>query len=193
MSPLQRDAPPAPDPRLARPLALAAKALLVLAALAFLLVGANGPADPRLAGAPALSEEFGEVAFRVTPGPGVALPSPDSRCALLAETDAQRATGLTGRRDLGGYDAMLFRFPQDTTASFVMRGVPVPLSIAWFDAGGRFVAAADMAPCEGGDGCPTYSPGRAYRFALEVPEGALPGLGVGPGSVLSVDGECARR
>ena len=160
-------------------------ALAVLGLISFVAVGANGPEDPTLSGIPG----FGEVAFRLAGGDGAA-PSSGTFCALLAETESQRAKGLMGRRDLAGYDAMVFRFDADSTAGFYMRDVPVPLSIAWFDAAGRFVSSTDMAPCPDQDGCPTYPPAGPYRLALEVLQGGLARLGVTPGSVLTVGGAC---
>lgn len=192
-------------PRL-RPVLWAATLVLVLALLAFLAVGANGPADPRLEPAGGTSttarsspaaptaaadrrpvEGFGEIGFRLQGG---GLPASDERCALLAESDRQVRQGLMGRSDLSGYDGMIFRFAQDTTVSFFMRNVPMPLEIAWFDADGRLVSTADMAPCPDRDGCPTYPPGGAYRYALEVEDGGLARLGIGRGSVLTVGGAC---
>ncbi|HET9444347.1 MAG TPA: DUF192 domain-containing protein [Acidimicrobiales bacterium] len=159
-------------------------ALSVLTATAFITVGANGPEDPSLAGVPG----FSEVGFSVATA---ASPSPAGRfCALLADTDARRAQGLMGRRDLGGFDAMVFTFPDDTTGAFYMRNVPVPLSIAWFDANGRFVSSSDMAPCPDRDGCPTYAPPGPYRTAVEVLQGDLARLGLGPETTLAVGGSC---
>lgn len=178
-----------PRRRAERIVAWAVVLLGLLAVLALLAVGANGPADPHLAGLGG----FGEVAFGVTPAPGSGLPATTEFCALLANDDASRARGLMGRSDLGGYDAMIFRFPGDTTATFYMRNVPVPLSIAWFDAVGRFVASADMAPCGDRGDCPTYGPGRPYRLAVEVPAGALPTLGIGERAVLALGGDCTPR
>ena len=132
---------------------------------------------------------FGDIAFRVTPsggGPGSAA----QFCALLAETEQQHAQGLMGRRDLAGYDAMVFRFAFDGTGSFYMRNVPVGLSIAWFAADGRFVSSTDMAPCPDQEGCPTYAPGGPYRLAVEVLQGGLGRLGISEGSVLNVGGAC---
>lgn len=159
-------------------------ALAVSAVIAFLLVGADGPADPVLGGIPG----FGEVAFRVTPA-GATSPA-GQYCALLADDDAQRAQGMMGRQDLAGFDGMLFRFDADTSGSFWMRNVPVGLSIAWFDAEGRFVSAADMASCPDQDSCPHYPPAGPYRMALEVLQGGLGALGVGPGSTIVVGGAC---
>ena len=134
---------------------------------------------------------FGEVAFKVTPAGGDPASAPQF-CALLAENEQQRARGLMGRRDLAGYDAMVFRFASDTTGAFYMRNVPVALSIAWFAADGRFVSSTDMAPCPDQEGCPTYAPPEPYRLALEVLKGGLGRLGVAEGSVPTVGGACNR-
>ena len=161
-------------------------ALGLVGLIGFVLVGANSPADPHLAGVPG----FGEVAFRVQAGGGEA--TNGAFCALLADTEAQRAKGMMGRRDLAGYDAMVFRFDQDSTNTFYMRNVPVSLSVAWFDAQGRFVSSTDMAPCADQEGCPTYSPAGPYRTAVEVLQGGFERLGVGPGSTITVGGACSR-
>lgn len=160
-------------------------ALVLLALTAFLTVGANGPADPSFGGIPG----FGEIAFRVAPAGG-GPPTSARFCALLAADDAQRTQGLTGRTDLAGFDGMVFRYDQDTSTGFVMRDVPVPLSIAWFDAAGAFVSATDMEPCPGQDGCPEYPPAGPYRLALETLKGGLEPLGIGPGSRIDVGGAC---
>lgn len=191
-----------------RPFLVAALGWLVVLLLlcgvgALLAVGANGPADPRLApagesvptgvSAPAPAEapvEFGEIAFQVTPGAG--LPATTQRCAQLAETEQQHQRGLMGRRGLGGYDAMVFRFATDTSGTFYMRNVPIALSIAWFDAGGRLVSTADMDPCPDQEGCPQYPPAGPYRFALEVEKGGLGRLGVTRSAVLHLGGACSR-
>lgn len=172
--------------RRARPLLRWAVVVLVaLGVVALILVGANGPPDPTLAGVPG----FGEVAFEIEPT-GDALPASARLCALLAENEAQRAQGLMGRRDLAGFDAMLFRFDQDSTAPFHMRNVPVPLSIAWFDGSGAFVSSTDMAPCPDQEGCPQYVAARPYRVAVEVLQGGLAPLQIGEGSRIDVGGSC---
>lgn len=164
--------------------------LLVLGFFAFLAKGADKPADPHLEGA------FGDIAFRVKAAGGDAAATAPVRCALLAETDAQRARGLMGQRSLGSYDAMVFRFESEGAhGGFWMHNVPVPLSVAWFDGAGRFVSSADMDVCGDADDCArrTASPPRPYRYAMEVLEGGLDRLGVGPGSVLELDGSCPGR
>lgn len=173
--------------------------ILLLAANSCAVVskGADRPADPYLldpvtAAAPDGSggrqpiDGFGEVAFRVSgPGAGVAL-----RCALLANTGALRSQGLMGVTDLRGYDGMIFRFDSETTGAFWMKDTPMPLSIAWFDGQGRLVSTADMEPCLGRSDCPLYQAGGPYRDALEVPQGALGHLGVGPNATIEIGGVC---
>lgn len=178
-----------------RLLAWAIAAVFVLGLLAFIAKGADQPADPYLKPAPAGSSVpavavpgrtpvsgFGEVSFRVASGPEL--------CALLARTSAQQARGLMARTDLAGHVGMLFVFEGDTNETFYMRNTPMPLSIAWFDSAGRLVSTADMAPCPDRPNCKTYTAARAYRYALEVPQGGLGGLGVGPGAAISVGGGC---
>jgi len=169
--------------------------LVLLGMIGFFLQGADRPANPSFrpgavasppttASAREVIDGFGEIVFRVD-STGALFGSGGSvtgaRCALLAATAKQQNQGLMNRTDLGGYDGMLFRFDGDTSVGFYMKDTLIPLSIAWFDADGRFVSATDMPPCETSE-CPTFAPGRQYRYALEVPEGNLPGLSIGPGT-----------
>jgi uncharacterized membrane protein (UPF0127 family) len=100
------------------------------------------------------------------------------RCLLfvIADSPTERGQGLKGRSDLGGYDAMLFVNHADSSASYTMAGVPVPLDIGWYDRRGRLVDTAEMDPCpEGGQRCPLYSADGPYRFAVETARGELAG------------------
>jgi uncharacterized membrane protein (UPF0127 family) len=132
---------------------------------------------------------FGEVAVAITDPDG----DVTGWCVLVAATPEQRQRGLMEVTDLGGYPGMLFVWDADSSSSFYMRNTPTPLSIAWFTAGGELVSTADMEPCGDRTDCPTYSPGGRHRFALEVPQGQLAGMGVADGSSLAVGGECAPR
>lgn len=167
-------------------------AVVVLGGLAFLVRGANRPSNPSLAPGPASLPrthfgDFPEVAFHVEGGSANAAAI---RCALLADTIARQELGLMNRTDLGGYDGMIFQFPSDTSVSFYMKDTPLPLSIAFFDANGQFVSTTDMPPCIDQSSCPLYNAGRSYRYAIEVPQGALPRLGVAPGARLVTGGPC---
>lgn len=84
----------------------------------------------------------------------------------LALTVDERARGLMNR-SRAPRDGMLFVFPRDTTGAFWMKNTRVPLRIVFFDARGQRVRQLRMTPCQA-DPCPLYSPGRRYRFALEL-------------------------
>lgn len=170
----------------------AAAAAVVLLVAGIACSKGTGQATPNPASAAPSSTattvavSFGQIAYRVSTQPNAA------RCALLAETDAQHERGLMSRTDLGGFDGMLFVFPSPTTVTFWMKDTVLPLSIAYFDASGRFVSSADMAPCLGrGSNCPEYPATGPYTFAIEVPRGGLGALGIGPGAVLTSGGACA--
>jgi uncharacterized membrane protein (UPF0127 family) len=107
-------------------------------------------------------------------------------CLWLATTAAQHDQGLMGVTDLGAASGMLFRFDEPVDDLFYMFRTPMPLSIAWFASDGTFVSSADMPPCTAGDAdhCPQYGAKGSYAVAVEVPEGHLSALGIGPGSRL---------
>ena len=84
----------------------------------------------------------------------------------LALTSATRSVGLMNRRRAPA-DGMLFVFPYETTGGFWMKSTLVPLRIVFFNSEGRRVRQLSMTPCRT-DSCPIYSPGRRYRFALEL-------------------------
>jgi uncharacterized membrane protein (UPF0127 family) len=172
--------------------------LLVLAALGFLVVrGSNRPEDPELAPPSTVRdgaepgddgsgrspiEGFDEVAVGIAPEGAEA----SVWCALLADRPELRQQGLMDQDDLGGYEAMVFRFESPSTARFAMRDTRIPLSIAFFDEDGAFVSSHDMDPCPPGTAdCPTYAAEGPFLHALEVAQGDLPELGIGPGSHLS--------
>lgn len=135
---------------------------------------------------------FGEVEVRIVEGPDG---EPIVICVLVADTPEQRARGLMGVTDLGGYDGMLFRFEDDADGGFWMKDTLLPLSIAYLDADGAVVSTADMDPCpEGTARCPSYAAAGPYRLALEVPQGGLDALGLTEGSParLEVTGDTCR-
>jgi uncharacterized membrane protein (UPF0127 family) len=162
-------------------------ALIVVAGgIAFwlLLQGANRPADPHFRGP---VEGFGRQEFSIE-GVFAGRRTVSRFCALLAVTDDQLSRGLMGRRDLGGYDGMLFRFTNEADRPFTMRGTLIPLSIAWFDSSGAFVDGTEMEPCRARP-CPSYSADRPFRYALEYVSGRV-GAQIGPGAHLSIGGTC---
>ncbi len=95
----------------------------------------------------------------------------------VADTPEARATGLMGRERLDPYDGMAFVWDEPVNASFWMKDTLIPLSIAFWDSGGRIVAIFDMDPCTA-DPCPTYDSGVPILGAVEVDQGALDRRGV---------------
>lgn len=100
-------------------------------------------------------------------------------CLLAATTPEQRERGLMEVTDpeLGGYDGMLFEYPDEVDGSFWMRNTPTPLSIAFFDEDGRLVSTTDMEPCGDRADCPGYPADQPFAYALEVPQGLLDDVG----------------
>jgi uncharacterized membrane protein (UPF0127 family) len=132
---------------------------------------------------------FETVAFTVTGSAGTG--DPVSGCALLARTPAERGRGLMEQRGLAGYDGMVFLWPASTDEAFYMKDTLIPLSIAWFDDAGHFVSEASMTPCPPDIGsCPLFNAASPYTVAIEVPEGGLGRLGIGPGSSITLGAGC---
>jgi uncharacterized membrane protein (UPF0127 family) len=115
-------------------------------------------------------------------------------CVLVADTAAKQQRGLMDVDGLGGYDGMTFRFKAPTTDAFYMYRTRLPLSVAFFGSDGAFLSAVDMAPCTAKDGndCPLYRASAPYLNALEVVQGNLGAVGVGPGSQIAFGGPCQR-
>jgi hypothetical protein len=98
----------------------------------------------------------------------------DCKRVVVADTVEERGQGLRGRRDLAGYDGMLFVFDAPAPASFTMSGVPVPLDIGFYDAGGRPVSRQHMEPCAKAVAeCPAYVSNDESLYALETEAGEL--------------------
>jgi uncharacterized membrane protein (UPF0127 family) len=138
-------------------------------------VGAVVPRDA------VVPEGFEQAAATVTAADGTEC----ELCLWLAETGSQRALGLMYVTDLGGPDGMIFRYDSPNTSAFWMKNTVMPLSIAFYDQGGAYLDAFDMAPCTA-DPCPTYPTPANFTDAIEVPQGMLAELGIKTGSVLVV-------
>jgi uncharacterized membrane protein (UPF0127 family) len=146
--------------------------------------GATTGSDPDAPEDGVEPQGFTTVTVRITDADGDVCDT----CVWLADSPEERARGLMGVTDLGEPVGMVFRFDELRAGGFWMFRTPTPLSIAWFGAGGELVGTADMEPCVDvpENGCPSYAPGDAYDLALEVFQGDLEALGVGPGSRLEI-------
>jgi uncharacterized membrane protein (UPF0127 family) len=88
----------------------------------------------------------------------------------IAQTEEARQAGLMGRPLLAADAGMVFLYPEETLQPFWMKDTLIPLSVAFWDRGGRIVAMLDMIPCRA-DPCPLYSPHASYIGAVEVNRG----------------------
>ena len=102
----------------------------------------------------------------------------------IADTDAERQTGLMGRNILPENAGMLFVFEGEQTLSFWMRDTLIPLSIAYIDAEGRIVDIQDMQPLD--DVPPHYVSAEPAQYALEVNQGFFEERGVVVGDTVEL-------
>jgi len=83
-----------------------------------------------------------------------------------------------GVDDLGAIEGMVFVFDAPTETAFYMKGVSVPLDIAFVGADGTVLAVRTMPPCVA-DPCPTYGSPAPFLWAIETPADRLTGIGSG--------------
>ena len=101
----------------------------------------------------------------------------------VARTPEARAMGLMGRTELGEGGGMVFLFDAPTMGAFWMKDTLIPLSIAFWDEGGRITDTLDMRPCRS-DPCPLYGASGPYVGAIEMNRGAFDRLGVEVGDTI---------
>jgi uncharacterized membrane protein (UPF0127 family) len=133
-----------------------------------------------------LDEFFESMTVRVLDADGVER----VLCLWVADSDAERARGLMQVEDLEGADGMLFVYDRPTNSAFWMKDTLLPLSIAYFDADGRYVGSQDMEPCPPGTDCPVYPPPDEFLLAVEVPQGRLGDLSLASGHRIELGEPC---
>lgn len=134
-----------------------------------------------------LADEFGTTLIRLVLAANRVL----ELCTIHADSPIERSRGLMQVGDLRGYDGMTFSNEAESSGSYYMFNTVMPLSISWWDDDGAFVSGTDMVPCTAADAseCPLYPAAGPFRYALEVPLGALDTASFGAGSRLEVTGE----
>jgi len=109
--------------------------------------------------------------------------------ADVADTDQERAAGLSGRAALARDQGMLFEFPAASRPAFWMRGMRFPIDIVWI-ARGRVTEVTARAPVPrpgtSESELPLYRPRRNADRVLEVSAGWARRNGVGPGDAVAI-------
>ena len=155
-------------------------AALVLVALAACTVDGPAPTptatpDPLDAGLATVVVDIGSARFT----------------AVVVDTPELRARGLSGRDALAPDGAMWFDLGIEGPATFWMRGMRFPIDIVWVDAGLRVVhvtreAQAPEPGLSDADLTRYDAAGLAVRYVLEINAGLADGLGIGPGSLVTL-------
>ncbi|HEK85944.1 MAG TPA: DUF192 domain-containing protein [Candidatus Aminicenantes bacterium] len=101
----------------------------------------------------------------------VFLPDGQVITAELAVSPQERERGLMFRKELAPDQGMLFIFEEEDIYSFWMKNTLIPLDIIWLNSQRQIVhLEKDVPPCPG-EPCPTYSPGCAAKYVLELKAG----------------------
>jgi uncharacterized membrane protein (UPF0127 family) len=98
----------------------------------------------------------------------------------IANTEAARAKGLMGRKELKEGAGMLFVYPKPQKLGFWMKNTIIPLSIGFFDAAQTLINTAEMEPLTG-----TAQSAKIGLYALEVPKGWFAEHKIEPGMKFS--------
>lgn len=99
----------------------------------------------------------------------------------IADSEAERSTGLMFREKMPASAGMLFVYDQPKHAFFWMKNTPLPLDMVFADATGLVTAVhsnavpLDETPIDGGPG---------VAVVLEINAGLAKRMGIAPGSVL---------
>ena len=105
----------------------------------------------------------------------------------IADTREKQALGLMFRDSMPADEGMIFVFPFEARRSFWMKNTRIPLDIMYFDKDLKMVSiSANTPPCKVSR-CPSYPSSKPAMYVLELNAGTAAELGVGPGSVLTID------
>lgn len=100
----------------------------------------------------------------------------------VADTEAEREQGLSGRNSLPADTAMLFIFDQPGQQCFWMKDMQFSLDIIWLDAGRRVVhIEQNVSPSSYPD---SFCPPKASQYVVELNAGQARQLGLKQGSVM---------
>jgi len=101
--------------------------------------------------------------------------------AQVAQTPAQRSTGLMFRRQMPQHEGMLFVFEYPSQQCFWMQNTYLPLTAAFIADDGTIVNLADMKPRTTDSHCSD----KPVRYVLEMNQGWFDKKGIKPGAKLA--------
>lgn len=87
--------------------------------------------------------------------------------AEIVTSSKEKLQGLKNRDYLCQNCGMLFVYDEDVTNGFWMENTTIPLSIAFIDSNRTIIDLQEMEP----ESLESHSPGKPYRYALEVNQG----------------------
>ena len=107
---------------------------------------------------------------------------------LVAESDAERVKGLSGRESLGENQGMLFIFDEAGEYGFWMKDMNFPIDIIFIE-NDKVVNIAKNAqvPTEN-QGLIIYKPEKSVNRVLELRAGRSDALGIEPGTTITFEG-----
>lgn len=97
----------------------------------------------------------------------------------VADTEATRVQGLSGRKNLANGEGIWFDFLRETDAGIWMKDMNFPIDILWFDTNFKAMYIKENAAPESYP--EVFAPNQPSRFVLEVPAGFIQKYGVSLG------------
>lgn len=92
--------------------------------------------------------------------------------AAIASTDGDKVKGLSGLKELGITEGMLFLLHHASRQGFWMKDMNFPIDIIWIDAMKKVVhIEKELKPCDSISICPVYTPNADALYVLEVNSG----------------------
>jgi uncharacterized protein len=92
----------------------------------------------------------------------------------VADSEALRQRGLSGRRELAAGSGMWFVFPSPGHYGFWMQDMHFPIDLIWVGANRKVLGAVTLQPCLS-QPCPTTQPPAPVSHVLEVNAGEFSG------------------
>ena len=127
--------------------------------------------SPTVESNPSSSVCFGEKCFQVE----------------LAETNAERETGLMNRTEMDNNRGMLFIFDKEGIYPFWMKNTLIPLDMVWIGADKKAVyVARNVQPCKSFI-CPLAVPSAKAKYVLEINAGLCEKMGLKLGDSLTLN------